>query len=315
MVDVLDYSSGWPAPAAVKAAGYVGVVRYIGTPGRGKNLTRTEAQAMLAAGVKVGLVYEDTAGWMRGGRTAGVNAARASMEDAANCGVGLRCVYFACDEDVTDAQTMQAVQACLAGAASVLGLARTGVYGEADVIDACVPTYVAWGWQTRAWSSGRVSARARMLQQVGYVSVGGVQCDRNTVLNDDWGHWPVEDDMTQEQFDALTAQIGALYRLLSVGDARDDAPGGDPGGHPWNLEKIRADMSSMRSAITAGQARSDAAIAGLVQALAQIVAAGSNGLTEEQAYDVVTRALRENEVHVDISVQGTPAVPPAAPNV
>jgi len=66
MADVLDYSSGWPAPAAIKAARYVGVVRYIGTAGRSKNLTRTEAQQMHAAGIPIALAYEDSAGWMQG---------------------------------------------------------------------------------------------------------------------------------------------------------------------------------------------------------------------------------------------------------
>src|SRR5206468_1409455 len=111
------------------AGGYAGVVRYVGTPGRGKNLTRAEAAAMLAAGVPVGLVYEDTAGWMLGGSSAGAAAARAALADADHCGVGVRCVYFACDQDITAAEQMAAVAQCLDGAAQVLGRERVGVYG------------------------------------------------------------------------------------------------------------------------------------------------------------------------------------------
>ena len=191
MAEVLDYSSGHPAPAAVLAAGYGGVVRYAGTQGRGKNLTRAEAQAMLAAGVPIGLVYEAGAGWMLGGTEVGAGAARAVLADANQCGVGVRAVYFAADFDVTSTAQMVAVERCLDGAAQVLGRGRVGVYGEADVIDACLGSrHATWGWQTRAWSAGRVSSRAHLLQQVGYVYPGGVQCDRNTVLRRDWGQWP-----------------------------------------------------------------------------------------------------------------------------
>jgi Rv2525c-like, glycoside hydrolase-like domain/D-alanyl-D-alanine carboxypeptidase len=261
-MEVLDYSSGYPTPSSVKMAGYAGVVRYIGTPGRGKNLTRAEAQAMHAAGIPIALVYEDSAGWMNGGAAAGVAAARAALADAGNCGVTVRCVYFACDVDVTS--QMGTVMACLDGAATVLGKARTGVYGEADVVDAAVPGHAAWGWQTRAWSGGRLSARAAMLQQIGYVSVGGVQCDRNTVLKDDWGQWPYLDggDLTMADaaslekqitglntaLTALSKKLDDLNRLWTVGDAPDSAknPDGTPvdkGGHPWNLEAVRNILS------------------------------------------------------------------------
>lgn len=194
-MEVLDYSSGYPAPVAIKAAGYAGVVRYIGTPGRGKNLTRAEAQAMRAAGIPIALVYETSAGWALGGTQAGADAARASLADAAVCEVQVRCVYMAVDVDVTGAVQMQAVQQMLDGAAGVLGRNRVGVYGEADVIDACVPGHAAYGWQTRAWSGGRLSGKAAILQQIGYVDVGGVQCDRSTVLKDDWGQWPYQGDV------------------------------------------------------------------------------------------------------------------------
>jgi hypothetical protein len=220
-MEVLDYSSGYPTPAAIKAAGYAGVVRYIGTPGRGKNLTRVEAQAMRAAGVPIALVYEDSAGWMRGGAAAGIAAARATLTDAANCGVPVRCVYFACDEDITSTAGMAAVMACLDGAATVLGKARTGVYGEADVIDAALAGgHAAWGWQTRAWSGGRVSARAHLLQQIGYRTVGGVQCDGNTILQDDWGQTPYQGDdmpLTSDDIAAVKAAVHAdMVTLLGL---------------------------------------------------------------------------------------------------
>lgn len=194
MTKVLDYSSGWPPPAAIKASGYAGVLRYIGTPGHGKNLTHDEAQAMLGADVQIGLVYEASAGWMLSGAPAGERAALAALADAEHCGVPVRCVYFACDVDITSTAQLGAVKQCLAGAARVLGRDRVGVYGEADVIDACVPNHAAYGWQTKAWSHGRQSGKACLLQQLGYVYPGGVECDWNTMLATDWGQHPVPEE-------------------------------------------------------------------------------------------------------------------------
>jgi hypothetical protein len=291
-MEVLDYSSGYPAPSAIKTGGYAGVVRYIGTAGRGKNLTRAEAQAMLAAGVPIALVYEDSAGWMRGGAAAGTRAARAALADAADCDVTVRCVYFACDEDVTT--QMGAVLGCLDGAAQVLGLGRVGVYGEADVIDAAVPGHATWGWQTRAWSGGRVSAKAALLQQIGYRTVGGVQCDGSTILQDDWGQWPLEgiDDMTDAQYEALDTKLDNMYRIMVFGDAPDSqlGPDGKPvdkGGHGNNLEAIRNDVRTMRAALTAQIAAQASAIA----ALSGLIGAGTNDLTAEQVQAAVEAAI------------------------
>jgi hypothetical protein len=225
-MEVLDYSSGYPAPGAIKAAGYAGVVRYVGTPGRGKNLTRAEAQAMRAAGIPIALVYEASAGWMFGGKAAGVAAAKAVLADPALVSSDtyvapqIRCVYFADDEDTVTSAQFAAVAVCLDGAASVLGRARTGVYGEADVIDAALPGHAAWGWQTRAWSGGRVSGKAALLQQTGYVYPGGVECDRNTILQDDWGQTPYQGDdmpLTADDIDAVKTAIHAdMVTLLGL---------------------------------------------------------------------------------------------------
>lgn len=222
-LDVLDYSSGWPSPAAVKANDYGGTVRYIGTQGRSKNLTLDEATAYKAAGVPIALVHERTAGWMAGGALAGASAARDSLADAAACKIGVRALYLACDVDVTSAAEMRAVTDCLDGAARVVGLGRLGVYGEADVIDAALGgRHATWGWQTRAWSGGRVSRYAHIFQQVGYVYVDGVQCDRSTVLavDGDWGGWTVGGVVADLTDQNLTDIANRVVRVL-----RDDRNG------------------------------------------------------------------------------------------
>lgn len=310
MPDVLDYSSGYPSPAAIRAAGYVGVVRYIGTPGRSKNLTRAEAVALRAAGIPAAFVYEDTAGWMLGGHQAGVNAAVAARADLANLGQPYRCIHFADDQDTVTAAQFAAVNACLDGAASVIGLPATGVYGEADVIDAALGGgHAAWGWQTRAWSGGRVSSRAHLLQQIGYVNPGGIQCDRSTVLKSDWGQWPLEgiDDMTDAQYEALDTKLDNMYRIMVFGDAPDSqlGPDGKPvdkGGHGNNLEAIRNDVRAMRAALGAQLTAQASAIG----ALSGLIGAGTNDLTAEAVKAAVAAAIQENLVHVQVSVDSAP---------
>lgn len=261
MAEVLDYSSGFPAPSAVLAQ-YVGIVRYIGTPGRPKNLTPSEAQQMLAAGVPIALVYEEGAGWMLGGYQAGAAAARRALDDAQTCGVGVRCVYFACDVDVTTDEQIRAVEDCLLGAISVLGRDRVGVYGEADVIDACLSQrYATWGWQTRAWSGGRISPRAHLLQQIGYVYPGGVQADRSTVLEADWGQWPLGEELTMDaevaaRFDALERKLTDLINHDAGMVIFGDAAGGDPG-HTSNLRNVRGDLTAVKAGLTQMQAQLD----------------------------------------------------------
>jgi hypothetical protein len=308
---VLDYSSGWPAPDAIKAGRYVGVVRYVGTPGRGKNLTNTEASLMRGAGIPIALVYEQGAGWMRGGAPAGAAAARAALADAKVCGVGVRCVYFAADFDVTSAAQMSEVERCLDGAAGVLGRSRVGVYGEADVIDACVGGgHAAYGWQTRAWSSGRLSGHAHLLQLVGYVYPDGVQADRSIVLKPDWGQWPapggaaatgeditIVDAETRKYLDGKFAELNHGLGVVIWGDAPDveknpDGTPKDRGGHPFNLEALRGQDTI--------QGKQIAELAATNRVLVEQLAAQSPNLTVEQ----ITEAIAAGVVRVRVEVTG-----------
>lgn len=293
---VLDYSSGFPDPKAILAEDYVGVVRYIGTPGRSKNLTRNEARALLSEGIPIGLVYENTAGWMRGGYQAGVRAAQASLEDAARCEVGVRNVYFACDEDVTT--QMADVMNCLDGGASVLSRSRMGVYGEADVVDfAIARQHATRGWQTKAWSGGRQSGVAHLLQELGYVYPGGVECDRSTVLRHDWGQWPYGEDFAMDA--EVSARFDALEKLFNhnIGMViRGDAPS-DPG-HLSNLRTIRSDLAQLK-ALGAAQEAS-------IKALATALAASPNteeNLTAEAVEEAVRTAIKEGLLHINVDFE------------
>jgi hypothetical protein len=204
---VLDYSAGRLTGAQVKAyngkpepdAVYVGAIRYAGSAGQQqKEATKAELDSYVSSGLGVAVVYETTSGWWRGGRNAGIAAAKTIKADVTAWGYWgkIRAYIFTADEDVTPA-TLPLFKAAIAGAVSVLAYDLVGAYGEADVIDACVGGKLCrWGWQTRAWSGGRVSEHAHLLQLVGYVYPGGFDADRSLVLKADWGQYPAP---TQEE--------------------------------------------------------------------------------------------------------------------
>lgn len=301
MPDVLDYSSGWPTAAAVKAARFAGTVRYLGTPHSGKNLTPAEAAQHHAAGLPIATVYELGAGWMLGGKAAGQRAAHACLTDADRCGIELRGPFLAADFDVTDAHQLTLIDACLDGAADVLGR-RADVYGEHDVIEHCLSTgKAARGWQTRAWSHRKVSGRACLLQQIGYVTVGGVTCDRNTILKPDWGQWPHdpegEDDPmalfdTKEEFDA--AVKAAVASALTFPSAAN-----------------KALVSILRSEGISGAAGAVRAVADLKAQVAAMAAMLEHGgsIDAAVALRIARQAAREavdSTVDKDGAPEGTP---------
>jgi hypothetical protein len=188
MPTIIDYSAGRPSGAAVKNNGHAGVIRYVGTPGRTKNITKAEYADMAANGRGVALVYENHAGDAGGGFAGGVTAARTARADADAIGFpSNRPIYFAVDSDQVTSGQFLAAMAYLDGAASVLGRPRVGVYGEYDIVEMALPGHAAYGWQTAAWSKGKRSAKAALFQKIGTVVVGGIACDENDVLNTDWG--------------------------------------------------------------------------------------------------------------------------------
>jgi hypothetical protein len=90
----------------------------------------------------------------------------------------------------------------------------------------------SWFWQTAAWSRGRRTT-AHLFQHVGTVNVGGIACDINDVLSDDWGQHNAEEDMPsiQEIVDAIKTQVLA----------------GD-----WRFEDNRNPIDMQRQAVATG---------------------------------------------------------------
>jgi hypothetical protein len=209
MVQVLDYSAGFPGAQAIRAAGYAGAVRYIGFPGRRKCTTRAELDDFTAHQLGMALIFEDTLTTWRTGRAGGQRSAQLARAHATSIGwpTGYP-IYFATDQDVVTAAEFAAMLEYLRGAGDVLGGRLVGVYGEADVIDAARTAGVAsWFWQTAAWSRGRKTT-CNLYQHVGTVYVGGVACDVNDVDTPmSWGQHTGSTSSLMEDDVAFTDKI------------------------------------------------------------------------------------------------------------
>lgn len=210
MARVADYSAGKPGARALRDAGFVGAVRYIGQPGWTKNTSAAELADFQAHGLGMGLVFELGAGDWRGGFTAGARHARDARAHADAIGFPRnRPIYMAIDQDVVTIAEFEMAMAYLDGAASVLGKERTGPYGEHDVCAWSWDRGYRWQWQCRAWSGTPIRhfAQRRLYQYFGHpesgpgggagpnIHVGGVEVDTNEVTHPDWGQHNGRNDM------------------------------------------------------------------------------------------------------------------------
>lgn len=198
---ILDYAVGIPSPEAVKAAGHAGVIRYISErrPGAeymtGKPLRAEEATAMRAAGLTVVSNYqfgkEATADWL-GGYPAGLDHAKRGVAiHRAAGGPDSAPIYVSVDDDPTFTQFVTQIAPYLLGWQSVIGPLRTGVYGNASVIQWASSFGLArWFWQ-HDWGTpqGYRHPSAHLHQLRGQKQVGGVTVDVNTILKPQYGQW------------------------------------------------------------------------------------------------------------------------------
>lgn len=214
MATVLDFSAGVPSPASVRAAGHIGAVRYV-APGRaawmaGKPVTRQQADDYRSNGLAVVSNFEWDKGDARRGFAGGVADAMQANEIHANAGGPSSApIFFSVDWDINLAEWNSFGVDYFRGVHSVIGKQRTGIYGhsrvcawaiEDDVIGHSSSPGKRWAWQTRAWSHGATEPAAVLFQRVIDTAsepgpkVGGVTCDVNDVLADDFGQWDKHSD-------------------------------------------------------------------------------------------------------------------------
>lgn len=158
---VVDYSWARPDLDAIKAAGALAVVRYLARKVDAKLLQAGERDALHAAGLGIGLVWETTAARSGEGPAAGL----ADVADAERLADTLGAppwvpIFYAVDFDATADQVRPYMRAVLDNARRPVGL-----YGSFRVVEG-LPE-VPWVWQCSAWSYGRRSTRAHLYQRVG----------------------------------------------------------------------------------------------------------------------------------------------------
>jgi hypothetical protein len=176
---------------ALKSSGFHFVVRYLSHDGS-KNLTVAEIAAYRRVGLGIVTVFEDAADRALGGGAAGVadaTYARTLLRALhAPYGPGVRApVYFALDFDMQPGQEGRCAE-YLRGAAQVLGVAGSGVYGGLAAVDTLAAA-VRYRWQTVAWSRGRWDAGIEMEQFVAQGTTLGTQWDLDEAEELDYGQW------------------------------------------------------------------------------------------------------------------------------
>jgi hypothetical protein len=215
-MQLIDFAERRIAPDEIKSAGYDGVVNYVSLSRPGANfeakpLTKDYADALRAAGLHIVSNFQyGKPGWpdpsdLTRGYDGGVADAHSAMQlHSAAGGPNSAPIFFSVD-DAIDANTWNtlAVQ-WFRGINSVLGVGRTGIYGDAQVCSWAIrdgvigPSTSAghqWVWQTRSWSHGDREPAAVLYQTVVNSPgnpgplLGGINVDVDDVLAADFGQW------------------------------------------------------------------------------------------------------------------------------
>ena len=231
MTQWADYAGGRPSASALKAAGFGGVLRYVGLGGGaslpGKRITAAEYKDHIANGVQVLLVCEGSTTDAWGGYSAGVTNAQAALADARSLGVPDSVpIFAAADAHATPAQVAAAVDYAR-GFRAVLGLARTGFYGFQETVTAVrTASAASWFWRCGSQPTAAEKTWTHLWQRNTAPTtriVSGVICD----INEQYlpvGTAAEEDDLTPEESNRLKWCEQALRTLVNqvTGDPKGD---------------------------------------------------------------------------------------------
>lgn len=215
-LQLVDFADRLVSPEQIKAAGFGGALVYVSElrPGATfdfKPVTLDYTEGLRAAGLQVVSCYQfGKPGWptpsdfTRGYEGGVADAETALRLHTAAGGPATAPIFFSVDEDI-DASTWKnkAVQ-WFRGINSVLGVARTGIYGgrrqcgwaiAGGVVGSSSSPGYRWAWQTKAWSRGEREPAAVLFQREvvtasdpGFV-IDGIHVDVNDVLAADFGQW------------------------------------------------------------------------------------------------------------------------------
>lgn len=186
-----------------------------------KRLTRAEAEAITAAGMKIVSVFQRGTNDAAGGAVNGTRDGKAAYQEAKLIGQPEgTAIYFAVDFDAQPTH-YAAIEAYLRAAAKELPGYYVGVYGSYAVVEemarrgAC-----SHFWQTYAWSKGRLSYAANLYQYKNGQELAGHQVDLNDGLGNE-GWWDTNPQKVDNNtIDKVAAQkvidvLGAVYMASS----------------------------------------------------------------------------------------------------
>jgi hypothetical protein len=207
---LIDFAERRIPPDQIKSAGYDGVVNYVSESRPGANfeakpITREYADALRAAGLHIGKPGWSAPSDFTRGHDGGVADAQTALRLHAAAGGGDSAPIFFSIDDNIDLNTWNspAVE-WFRGINSVLGVERTGIYGNSNacgwaikdgVIGHSTTPGFRWAWQTRAWSNGEREPAAVLYQTVVNTPsnpgplLGGINVDVDDVLAADFGQW------------------------------------------------------------------------------------------------------------------------------
>lgn len=192
-VRLIDEAWAKAGPDTVKAAGYAGIIGYVSQSTTGKNLARADIDAIHAAGLDVGLVYEYNPQSALGGYVQGQRDAYIAVAHAQGLGTpkGV-CLYAAVDWNVESVQ-LATVAKYARGFADVARNAgyRYGIYaGYRPCAYLAQAGYDGLLWQTYAWSGGQWLDGVAIRQVANGIIIAGTDVDRDEAETIDWGQWP-----------------------------------------------------------------------------------------------------------------------------
>src|SRR5271169_6984689 len=215
-IRLIDFAERRIPPDQIKSSGYAGVVNYVSESRPGANfeakpITRDYADALRAAGLHIvsNFQYGKPGGTAPSDFTRGFDGGVADAHTAlrlhsAAGGSDSAPIFFSVDDDINvDTWNGLAVN-WFRGINSVLGTARTGIYGHFQacqwaandgVLGHSTTAGHQWAWQTRSWSRGQRESAAVLYQEVVNTPsnpgplLGGINIDVDEVLAPDFGQW------------------------------------------------------------------------------------------------------------------------------
>ena len=188
----IDYAFGFRpdlpeqmAPANVRAVGRY--VPYVGDGGKG--LTKQEVEAWHAAGIDIFLYWEVEAARHRGGFAQGQQDAGLCLAAARQLDIPDDVAFFPAVDFAPGAGDFGPIASYQQGFMSEVGIMRTGIYGNYDVIEyAHDRGLAAFFCQCIAWSGGKLSPWRHVFQYVG-PNIAGLHVDHLEIYGDDFGQW------------------------------------------------------------------------------------------------------------------------------